>query len=196
MLIHDHTELKQKTKTADGVANMTPVSAGSLSLGDRATYSKLELLSGDSFDTAYIKGLIKGNDSIVRDEKSEAAESAVPAVKALAARGAELDTKHAEKAKQLAQAATRSDACAGARGGSRSLPELDKGGALAAFAEWGLSDGGDVRVALEVFAQGAAKDAHASAVDDADARQASEKGLVDVAFDLAFGLVGGAANNV
>ncbi len=104
MLIHDHTELKQRTKVADGVAKVTPESADSLSLSDRATYSKLGLLSGETFDTAYIKGLVKGNDDIVRDEKSEAASSAIPAVKALAAHGAQLDTKHAEKAKQLAQA--------------------------------------------------------------------------------------------
>ena len=104
MLIHDHTQLKQKIKAADGVANITPESAGSLSLSDRATYSKLELLSGDTFDTSYIKGLVKGNEDIVKDEKSEAADSTVPTIKAVAVRGAELDTKHAEKAKQLAQA--------------------------------------------------------------------------------------------
>ena len=104
MLIHDHTQLKQKTRAADGVVHVSPVSSGSMSLGDQATYTKLELLHGDGFDKAYIQGLVKGNDDIVKDEASEAASSTVPSVKALATRGAALDTKHSEKAKQLAQA--------------------------------------------------------------------------------------------
>ena len=104
MLIHDHTQLKQKIEAADKVANLTPEDAGSMSLSDRATYSKLELLSGNTFDTSYIKGLVSGNEEIVKDEKTEAATSTVPSIRVIAARGAELDTKHAETAKQLAQA--------------------------------------------------------------------------------------------
>ena len=76
------------------------------------------------------------------------------------------------------------------------LAEVDEGGALAALVEGGLGDGGDVRVALEVFAQGAAEYAHAGAVDDADAGKAGEEGLVDVALDFGLGFVGGAADDV
>ena len=83
---------------------MTPCSADSLALSDRASYTKLQLLSGDRFDQAYIKGLVKGNDAIQKDEKAEAADSPMPAVKKLAARSAALDAKHAEKAKELATA--------------------------------------------------------------------------------------------
>ena len=104
MLIHDHTQLKQQIRVADTAASVTLSGADSLSIADRASYTKLELLSGDSFDQAYIKGLIKGNDEIQKDEKAVAADSAVPAVKKLAAHSAALDTKHAEKAKELAAA--------------------------------------------------------------------------------------------
>ncbi len=104
MLIHDHTQLKQQIKTADGVAKVTPVSATSMSLSDKASFEKLKLMKGDSFDKAYIKGLVKGNEAIQKDEKSEAADSSVPAVKKLATHSAAMDTKHADKAKQLAQA--------------------------------------------------------------------------------------------
>ena len=47
---------------------------------------------------------MKGNDEIQKDEKSEAADSQMAAVKRLAAHSAALDTKHAEKAKELATA--------------------------------------------------------------------------------------------
>ena len=104
MLIHDHTQLKQQIKEADAAASVTPSSADSLALSDRASYTKLQLLSGDRFDQAYIKGLVKGNDAIQKDEKAEAADSPMPAVKKLAARSAALDAKHAEKAKELATA--------------------------------------------------------------------------------------------
>ena len=80
--------------------------------------------------------------------------------------------------------------------GRGSLAKFDQGGALAALVEGWLGDGGDVGVALEVFAEGAAENAHAGAVDDADAGEAGEEGLVDVALDLGFGLVGGAADDV
>ncbi len=67
---------------------------------------------------------------------------------------------------------------------------------LAAFVLWGLGDGGDVGVAAEVFAEGAAEDAHAGAVDDADARKAGEEGAVEEAFDFGLGFVRGAADDV
>ena len=104
MVIHDHTQLKRQIQAADVAAKVTPVSAGSMSVGDHASVTKLEILSGDSFDKAYIKELVKGNDEIQRDEKSEAAGSSLAPVKSLAEHSAALDTKHAEKAKQLAQA--------------------------------------------------------------------------------------------
>ena len=76
------------------------------------------------------------------------------------------------------------------------LSQFNFGGALAALVLRWFGDGGDVGMAAEVFAQGAAEDAHASAVDDADAREAGEEGAVEEAFDFGLGFVGGAADDV
>jgi len=48
--------------------------------------------------------------------------------------------------------------------------ELDYRGSASAFVLRGLNDRSDVRVLLEHLAQGFAEDAHATAVDDANAR--------------------------
>ncbi len=104
MVIHDHTLLKQRIQSADRDANLPPVSATSMDSEDQTVYDNLKGLSGSDFDQAYIKQLIKGNDKIQKEEKSEASDSGVPSVKSLAAKSAAIDTKHADKAKQLAQA--------------------------------------------------------------------------------------------
>ena len=104
MLIADHTRLKQQVASADRVAGVTPIAADDMTVADHAKLEELKLLSGESFDKSYIKGLVKGNEDIQKEEKSEASDSSLAPVKALAARSAEIDTKHAEKAKQLAQA--------------------------------------------------------------------------------------------
>ncbi len=104
MILHDHTELKKQIRSTDQAAAVAPASPGSMTLAEHAEYDKLKLLSGDDFDKSYIKGLVQGNEDIQKDEKAEAGGSSVPAVKSLAQRSAELDTKHAAKAKQLAQA--------------------------------------------------------------------------------------------
>lgn len=104
MLIHDHTALKQQATAADTAAHVKPESAGSMSVSDSAEYLKLKLLSGNTFDESYIKTLVKGNQEAVDKTKAEANDSKIPAVKKLALHRAELDTKHTDKAKQLAQA--------------------------------------------------------------------------------------------
>ena len=104
MLIHDHTGLERQISKIDTAEKITPESAGSMTIADHAKYDEMKLLSGESFDKTFIKGLLKGNDEIQKDEKSEAADSTVRTIKELAKRSAELDTKHADKAKELAQA--------------------------------------------------------------------------------------------
>ncbi len=104
MVIHDHTELKRKIKTADRAAHLTPTPQTSMTSDDQTAYDRLKGLSGNDFDQAYIQQLIKGNDKIQKEEKSEASDSSVPSIKDLATQSAATDAKHAEKAKQLAQA--------------------------------------------------------------------------------------------
>ncbi len=104
MVVHDHTALKPQIRTADAAAKVQMPGPDSLTVSDRASYTELEVLSGELFDKAYIKGLVKGNQQAVDESKSEASDSTVPAVKALAKRRLALDTKHTEAAKKLAQA--------------------------------------------------------------------------------------------
>ena len=104
MIVHDHTQLKREILTADSAAKLTPPSTSDMGVSDRTTYDTMKLLRGDSFDKEYIKRMVKGNDEIENEEKSEAADSEVPAVKKLAEHSAAVDRKHAAKAKALAAA--------------------------------------------------------------------------------------------
>ncbi len=104
MVIHDHTALLGEVRAADAAAKVTPPDKGSMSLSEDASYAKLKLLSGASFDKSYIQGLIKGNQDSVQQGKDEAANTKIPAVKSLANHRVALDTKHAKKADALAAA--------------------------------------------------------------------------------------------
>jgi len=66
----------------------------------------------------------------------------------------------------------------------------------AAFILRRLGDGGDVRMLLQHLAQGFAQDAHAAAVDDADAWQSGEEGAVDEFLDFTGSVVDGLSDNV
>ena len=74
--------------------------------------------------------------------------------------------------------------------------QLHHSRSAAAFIVWRLCHCGYVRVLLEHLAEGFAEDAHAAAVDDADAREAGEEGAVDESFDFAAGLVDGLSDDV
>src|SRR6185312_6090603 len=104
--------------------------------------------------------------------------------------------KEARGRRRILRARRRGESrCEWRSSGSRrrgSLAELDFGGPLAALVLWRFGDGGDVGVAAEVFAQGAAEDAHAGAVDDAAAGESGEEGAVEEALDFVVSLVGGA----
>ena len=104
MVIHDHEQLEQRLKSVDAAVKITPHSPGSMTVSDDTRYAELKVLSGDKFDEAYIKGLVKGNKEAVEKARSEASGTSVPPVKTFAEHRVALDTKHSEKAQQLAQA--------------------------------------------------------------------------------------------
>ena len=60
----------------------------------------------------------------------------------------------------------------------------------------GLGDSDDLGVGFQVLAEGAAEDAHAGAVDDADVGESGEEGAVDKLFDLGGGFINVAADDV
>ncbi len=104
MLIQDHTKLKQETAAASRAAKVEAPSTTDTSFSDTASYTKLKLLSGNSFDESYIKSLVKGNADGLKEAKSEASDSTVPSIKKLAEHRVALEAKHTQKAEQLAQA--------------------------------------------------------------------------------------------
>src|SRR6266404_1203547 len=76
------------------------------------------------------------------------------------------------------------------------LAEFDLGCALSALVLRRFSDGCDVGVIAEIFAEGASKDAHASAMNNADAWETGEEGAVEEAFDFGLSLIGGASDHI
>lgn len=104
MILQDHTALNRQIAKTDTATKIDPVKPGSMSLSDDASYAKLKLLTGKTFEDSYIKSLSSGNEDAVNAAKSEASGSAIPAIKQLAEHRAALDTKHAQKANALAKA--------------------------------------------------------------------------------------------
>lgn len=101
MIIHDHTQLNEQIRSTDAAVSITPPAG--MSVKDDATYAELKVLSGETFDKAYIKGLIKGNVESVNQAKSEVSSTSVPTIKSLAQRRLALDEKHSARAEKLAQ---------------------------------------------------------------------------------------------
>ena len=102
MVLADHRRLQQQTNNAARKAQVSPVSPDGMSVSEHAEILKLKVLSGSGFDEAYIRGLIKGNEDIQKLEKAEATGSSVAYMKKLGEDSTAIDTKHADKAKNLA----------------------------------------------------------------------------------------------
>ena len=103
MVIRDHNALLERVKHVDEEAGVKPQGTDTMSVGDRARYAELDVLTGKTFDDAYIKGLVKGNIESVNAGKSEASSSTFAPVKALAVHRVALDGKHTRAADALAR---------------------------------------------------------------------------------------------
>jgi putative membrane protein len=83
MMVKDHSAANEKLKAIAASKNINlPKSP---SVGQMATKTKLEVLSGDTFDKSYIKGMIKDHKEDIAEFKKEAAEGQDPDAKAFAA---------------------------------------------------------------------------------------------------------------
>ena len=82
MMVSDHTAANNKLKA---VAAAKQVSLpDSPSLMQEATKKKLDMMSGDSFDKSYVKGMIDDHKDDIKEFQKEASEGKDPAVKAFA----------------------------------------------------------------------------------------------------------------
>jgi putative membrane protein len=82
MMVADHSAANDKLKAvAAGKGIDLPTSP---SVGQMATKTKLEVLSGASFDKSYIKGMIKDHEEDIKEFQQEAASGRDPDARAFA----------------------------------------------------------------------------------------------------------------
>jgi putative membrane protein len=101
-MVDDHTKLGDHMKGVAGEIGVTPPSMASAS--DEARKAELEVLSGDAFDKAYIKAMVKDHEEDLRDFKKEAANGSSPAVKSAAHEGETVISHHLEMIRKIAAA--------------------------------------------------------------------------------------------
>jgi hypothetical protein len=77
-----------------------------------------------------------------------------------------------------------------------SLAKFDLSRALPALVLRWFGNAGDVGMIAEVFAEGAAENAHARAMNDPNARKAGKEGAVEEPFDFGLSFIGGAADHI
>jgi putative membrane protein len=102
MMVTDHTKLGDKMKAVAGDVGVTPPSVTTPS--DIALKAKLEVLSGDTFDKAYISAMVKDHEEDLADFKKEAAGAGSPEVKKAAREGELVISRHLAMIRKIAQA--------------------------------------------------------------------------------------------
>jgi putative membrane protein len=82
MMVSDHTAANDKLKAIAASKNIKlPTSP---SVGQMATKAKLEVLSGDTFDKSYIKGMIADHEEDIQEFQKESSSGQDPQAKAYA----------------------------------------------------------------------------------------------------------------
>jgi putative membrane protein len=103
MMISDHSAANEKLKTIAAAKNVKlPTSP---SVGQMATKAKLEVLSGETFDKSYIKGMIEDHEEDIKEFKKEASSGQDPEAKAYAAATLPTLQTHLKKIQQIAASA-------------------------------------------------------------------------------------------
>jgi len=101
-MVTDHTRLGEKIKAVAVEIGVKPPDTESA--GGMATKAKLEVLSGKSFDDAYISAMLKDHEDDLQAFKNEAANGTSPAVKRAAHEGEMVVSQHLEMIRKIAQA--------------------------------------------------------------------------------------------
>jgi putative membrane protein len=101
MMVKDHTAANDKLKALANSKNIKlPTSP---SMGQMATKTKLEVLSGKSFDKSYIKGMIKDHETDIKEFKKESASGKDPEAKAFATATLPTLEEHLRKIESIAK---------------------------------------------------------------------------------------------
>ncbi len=100
MMVKDHTAANDKLKgIADSKNIKLPTSP---SVGQMATKTKLEVLTGKTFDNSYIKGMIKDHKEDIKEFKKEASSGQDAEAKAYAAATLPTLEKHLKTIESIA----------------------------------------------------------------------------------------------
>jgi putative membrane protein len=100
-MIDDHGQMNDHLKTV-GQAIEVKLPDGP-SKKDKANIAKLSALSGDDFDKAYMKDMVKDHKTDLSDFQTEAQAGSNPAVKSFASQGAQIISQHLQMAQQISQ---------------------------------------------------------------------------------------------
>lgn len=100
-MVEDHTKLGDQMKEVAGKIGVTPPTM--LSPMDKALEVKLKALSGDDFDQAYIKAMVKDHQKDLAEFKKEAGSGTSAEVKNAASQGADVIAEHLSRIQKIAQ---------------------------------------------------------------------------------------------
>lgn len=101
-MVTDHTRLGDRMKTVAGQIGVTPPSMDTISgMGEEA---KLKVLSGKSFDDAYISAMLKDHEDDLEAFKKEVASGTSPEVKRAARQGEAVVQEHLAMIRRIAKA--------------------------------------------------------------------------------------------
>ncbi len=73
MLVKDHGDHKAKAEEVASQLGVTPPTGSSF--GEKATYAKLKLLTGDTFDRSFAKSMVKDHQDDIKEYRKEASKS-------------------------------------------------------------------------------------------------------------------------
>jgi putative membrane protein len=72
-LVKDHGDHKAKAEEVASQLGVTPPTGSSF--GEKASYAKLKLLSGDTFDRSFAKSMVKDHQDDIKEYRKEASKS-------------------------------------------------------------------------------------------------------------------------
>jgi putative membrane protein len=101
-MVDDHTKLGDEMKQVAQQAGVKPPS--DVSKKDKKMLASLQGMSGDAFDQAYIKMMVKDHKTDDNDFKMEAQNGTIPEVKQAAAQGDQVISQHLQMIQQIAEA--------------------------------------------------------------------------------------------
>ena len=101
-MVADHTQINEKlmVPVAKQIGAAQPKGP---SKKDKKEYAKLQGMSGQQFDTAYLQMMVQDHQKDLKDYQQEAQSAQNPMVKQAAQEGATVIQKHLQLAEQLAK---------------------------------------------------------------------------------------------